>query len=161
MIELLTWMPALVLPSAALIQLVKLWKTHDPGGVSVLSWLMFGIANIGAYLHSVPLPLPGHHCLSSIRTTHGNLPRSPRALPKICTPLRVRYDAGRWAVGATGFLCVDRSGYAGSVYRDRQFPLSRFLAYGRTAPETDAPVDLLQQRRRQWRPPSGRFAVNS
>ena len=49
MIEVLTWMPALVLPGAALIQLVKLWKTHDPGGVSVLSWLMFGIANIGAY----------------------------------------------------------------------------------------------------------------
>ena len=49
MIELLTWMPALVLPGAALIQLVQLWKTHNPGGVSVLSWLMFGVANIGAY----------------------------------------------------------------------------------------------------------------
>ena len=49
MIELLTWMPALVLPSAALIQLIQLWKTHNPGGVSVLSWLMFGVANIGAY----------------------------------------------------------------------------------------------------------------
>jgi uncharacterized protein with PQ loop repeat len=49
MIEILTWMPVLVLPSAALIQLVKLWKTHDPSGVSVLSWLMFGVANIGAY----------------------------------------------------------------------------------------------------------------
>ena len=49
MIEFLTWMPALVLPGAALLQLIKLWKTHDPSGVSVLSWLMFAVANIGAY----------------------------------------------------------------------------------------------------------------
>ena len=50
MIEFLTWMPAVVLPGAALIQLVKLWKTHDPSGVSTLSWLLFGVANIGAYI---------------------------------------------------------------------------------------------------------------
>ena len=50
MIEFLTWMPAVVSPGAALIQLVKLWKTHDPSGVSTSSWLLFGIAFVGAYL---------------------------------------------------------------------------------------------------------------
>ena len=50
MIEFLTWMPAVVLPGAALIQLIKLWKTHDPSGISTLSWMMFGFANIGAYV---------------------------------------------------------------------------------------------------------------
>ena len=49
MIEFLTWMPAIVLPGAALIQLIKLWKTHDPSGVSVLSLLLFGIAFVGVY----------------------------------------------------------------------------------------------------------------
>ena len=50
MIEFLTWMPAIVLPGAALIQLIKLWKTHDPSGVSVLSLLLFGIAFVGVYI---------------------------------------------------------------------------------------------------------------
>jgi len=50
MIEYLTWMPAIVLPGAALIQLIKLWKTHDPSGVSVLSLLLFGIAFVGVYI---------------------------------------------------------------------------------------------------------------
>ena len=44
------WIPAIVLPVATLLQLIKLIRTRSTTGVSLMTWLLFGIANIGVYL---------------------------------------------------------------------------------------------------------------
>lgn len=44
------WIPAVILPLAALIQLVKIFKVKNVQGVSFLSWFLFGLANIGLYI---------------------------------------------------------------------------------------------------------------
>ena len=49
LIELLTWFPAIVLPGSTFIQIAKLLKVKSSDGVSWISWLLFGLANIGAY----------------------------------------------------------------------------------------------------------------
>ena len=43
------WVPAIILPTASLLQLVTLLKRKDASGVSALSWLLFALANVGAY----------------------------------------------------------------------------------------------------------------
>jgi uncharacterized protein with PQ loop repeat len=43
------WLPAIILPIAALIQLLKIIKNKHAQGVSSISWALFAIANIGAY----------------------------------------------------------------------------------------------------------------
>ena len=44
------WLPAVILPLAAMIQLVKIVKEKNVEGVSAISWFLFGIANIGLYI---------------------------------------------------------------------------------------------------------------
>lgn len=44
------WLPAVILPVASLLQLVKIVRERSAEGVSLLSWFLFGIANIGVYI---------------------------------------------------------------------------------------------------------------
>lgn len=49
-IELAGWLPAIAFPGATIAQLVKIARTKQVEGISILSWLLFGFANIGMYL---------------------------------------------------------------------------------------------------------------
>ncbi len=44
------WIPAVVLPTATLLQLIKIHRTKVVEGVSLATWLLFGIANLGLYV---------------------------------------------------------------------------------------------------------------
>lgn len=46
------WLPAIIIPTATLIQLVSIFKNRSTAGVSGLTWLLFGIANIGLYVYT-------------------------------------------------------------------------------------------------------------
>ena len=48
--ELAGWVPAIILPLSTLIQWIKILRSSSSEGVSVLSWALFGLANLGAYL---------------------------------------------------------------------------------------------------------------
>ena len=52
LIELTGWLPAIVFPSATLLQLIKIWKAKSVSGVSSLSWFLFGVANLGTYVYA-------------------------------------------------------------------------------------------------------------
>ena len=44
------WIPAVVLPTATLLQLIKILRSNSAEGVSLMTWLLFGIANLGLYI---------------------------------------------------------------------------------------------------------------
>ncbi len=44
------WIPAIILPVATISQLAKMVKEKTAEGVSLITWFLFGIANIGLYL---------------------------------------------------------------------------------------------------------------
>ena len=44
------WIPAVVLPIAALSQLFTIARRKSADGVSLITWLLFAIANIGLYI---------------------------------------------------------------------------------------------------------------
>lgn len=44
------WIPAITLPAASLFQLVRILRTRSAAGVSAMSWLLFGFANLGLYV---------------------------------------------------------------------------------------------------------------
>lgn len=44
------WFPAIILPTAAALQLYQIIKYKKTEGVSSLAWLLFAIANIGIYI---------------------------------------------------------------------------------------------------------------
>ena len=48
--EIAGWFPAIILPTATLLQLIKLLKQGSSEGVSMSSWILFGIANLGTYI---------------------------------------------------------------------------------------------------------------
>jgi len=50
LIELAGWLPAIALPGATVAQLWKIAKTRNVEGVSILTWLLFGFANVGIYI---------------------------------------------------------------------------------------------------------------
>ncbi|MBF0432482.1 MAG: hypothetical protein HQK83_14455 [Fibrobacteria bacterium] len=43
------WLPAVILPTATTLQLIRVMQSSG-GNVSALSWFLFGLANVGAYL---------------------------------------------------------------------------------------------------------------
>lgn len=45
------WLPALIFPTATLFQLIPVLQGKT-AGVSTISWMMFGFANLGAYIFS-------------------------------------------------------------------------------------------------------------
>ncbi len=48
--EIAGWFPAIILPTATMLQLIKLLKQGSADGVSMSSWILFGIANLGTYV---------------------------------------------------------------------------------------------------------------
>ncbi len=44
------WMPAIILPLATITQLTKIIREKSAKGVSLVTWVMFGVANVGLYL---------------------------------------------------------------------------------------------------------------
>jgi len=48
-INLAGWIPAIVLPVASLAQLIKIVRAKEVKGISLFTWLMFGLANTGLY----------------------------------------------------------------------------------------------------------------
>ena len=51
-IEIVGWLPAVIIPTATLIQLLAIIKSGSSRGVSWLAWFLFGIANIGLYIYT-------------------------------------------------------------------------------------------------------------
>lgn len=51
-IEFSGWIPALIFPTATSIQLIKILREKTAEGVSILSWSLFGFANIGLYFYA-------------------------------------------------------------------------------------------------------------
>lgn len=51
-IELAGWLPAIVIPAATLLQLVEVYRAPTVDGVSWVTWMMFGLANIGFYIYT-------------------------------------------------------------------------------------------------------------
>ena len=43
------WIPAVVLPAATFVQLVKIYKLKSAQGVSISTWFLFGLANLGLF----------------------------------------------------------------------------------------------------------------
>lgn len=52
LIELAGWLPAIVIPAATLLQLIEVYNAANIDGVSWVTWLMFGLANIGFYIYT-------------------------------------------------------------------------------------------------------------
>jgi uncharacterized protein with PQ loop repeat len=44
------WMPAIILPLATITQLTKIIRERSAKGVSLVTWVMFGVANVGLYV---------------------------------------------------------------------------------------------------------------
>ena len=44
------WVPAIILPTATTSQLLKIARSKSAEGVSLTTWLLFGIANVGLYI---------------------------------------------------------------------------------------------------------------
>lgn len=51
------WLPAIIFPTATLFQLIPVLR-GETAGVSVVSWAMFGLANLGAYIFSTQKRMP-------------------------------------------------------------------------------------------------------
>ncbi len=45
-------LPALIFPAATLLQIVRMLRERSTAGVSVITWLLFGIANIALYVYA-------------------------------------------------------------------------------------------------------------
>ena len=50
LVAIVGWIPAIILPVAAGVQLYKILKYKSAKGVSALAWTLFAIANLGAYI---------------------------------------------------------------------------------------------------------------
>lgn len=46
------WIPAMVFPTATAIQLLRLLVARSVAGVSITTWMLFGLANVGLYIYS-------------------------------------------------------------------------------------------------------------
>lgn len=52
LIEIAGWLPAIIFPSATLIQLLTILRTGSVSGVSPLAWSLFGVANLSVYVYT-------------------------------------------------------------------------------------------------------------
>lgn len=52
LIKLAGWLPAVIIPTATIIQLITIFKDRSTQGVSWLTWFLFGVANIGLYIYT-------------------------------------------------------------------------------------------------------------
>jgi uncharacterized protein with PQ loop repeat len=51
-INLSGWLPAIIFPTATLIQLISILQRKSSQGVSWIAWTLFGVANISVYLYT-------------------------------------------------------------------------------------------------------------
>lgn len=51
-INFLGWIPAIIFPTATLTQLLKIIKEKSGKGVSILTWTLFGLANLSLYVYT-------------------------------------------------------------------------------------------------------------
>jgi uncharacterized protein with PQ loop repeat len=51
-VELAGWVPAIIFPSATAVQLIKIMREKSAESVSIVSWSLFGFANIGLYFYA-------------------------------------------------------------------------------------------------------------
>ncbi len=51
-IEVIGYIPAIVFPTATIIQLVHLYKTKSSEGVSALAWAAFALGNVSLYIYT-------------------------------------------------------------------------------------------------------------
>ena len=58
LLEISGWIPAVVLPVAALIQLLTIAVKKSVEGVSLITWLLFGFANLGMYVFTEKYTAP-------------------------------------------------------------------------------------------------------
>lgn len=49
--EILGIIPAIVFPAATFFQFIKIIRSRDVSGVSIFSWILFGIANLTLYFY--------------------------------------------------------------------------------------------------------------
>ena len=49
-VQLAGWIPGVILPVATLLQLIKIARVKSVEGVSLMTWLLFGFANLGLYV---------------------------------------------------------------------------------------------------------------
>jgi hypothetical protein len=50
--ELAGWLPGLIFPGATALQFYKIWKGGTAKGVSISTWVLFAIANVGLYIYA-------------------------------------------------------------------------------------------------------------
>ena len=50
--ELAGWLPGAIFPGATALQLYKIWKGGTAKGVSISTWVLFAIANVGLYIYT-------------------------------------------------------------------------------------------------------------
>jgi len=50
--ELAGWLPGIIFPGATALQLYKIWKGGTAKGVSISTWFLFAIANVGLYIYA-------------------------------------------------------------------------------------------------------------
>lgn len=58
LLEISGWIPAVVLPTAALIQLITILQKKSVKGVSLITWLLFGFANLGMFIFTEKYFIP-------------------------------------------------------------------------------------------------------
>ena len=56
--NLVGWIPAIVLPVAAFFQLFQIARQKSAAGVSLATWLLFGIANVSLYIFTEKYSAP-------------------------------------------------------------------------------------------------------
>lgn len=52
LIEIAGWLPAIIFPTATAIQLLAILRSGSARGVSVMTWFLFGVANIAVYIYT-------------------------------------------------------------------------------------------------------------
>jgi hypothetical protein len=45
-------LPAVVFPTATLLQLLRIWRQRSTAGVNVSTWVLFGLANVAIYFYT-------------------------------------------------------------------------------------------------------------
>jgi uncharacterized protein with PQ loop repeat len=51
MINIIGWIPGIIFPGASALQLFTLYRSKSSAGVSAVSWALFAIANVAAYIY--------------------------------------------------------------------------------------------------------------
>ena len=51
-INILGWIPAIILPAATISQLLKILRERSGKGVSIITWTLFAMANLSLYIYT-------------------------------------------------------------------------------------------------------------